>query len=97
MSSAGFRTNLGLVNASAVETTVTAELFRADGTRLGELSVTLRPFESVQRTEIFREVTADAVADGYVAVKTTTYGAAFFAYASVVDNRSNDPVYMPAR
>ena len=93
----GFRTNLGLINASSVETTVVADLFRADGTQLGEVSVTLRPFESVQRTEIFREVTADAVADGYIAVKTTTYGAAFFAYASVIDNRSNDPVYMPAR
>jgi hypothetical protein len=95
--SAGFRTNLGLVSASAVTTTVVADLFRSDATQLGEVTVTLRPYESVQRTEVFREVASDAVADGYIVVKTTTDGGRFFAYASVIDNRSNDPVYMPAR
>jgi len=95
--SAGSRTNLGLVSVSASPMTVVADLFRSDATQLGEVTVTLRPYESAQRTEVFREVTAGVVADGYIVVKTPTDRARFFAYASVIDNRSNDPVYMPAR
>jgi hypothetical protein len=95
--SAGFRTNLGLVSASAGAMSVVVDLFRADGIALGELTVPLRPFESVQRNEVFREVTSDAVDDGYIVVRTTTDGSRFFAYATLIDNRSNDPVYIPAR
>jgi len=43
---------------------------------------------------VFREVTAAAVADGYLKVSTTTDGGAFFALASVVDNATGDPVGM---
>jgi hypothetical protein len=37
------------------------------------------------------------VTDGYALVQTLTPGARFFAYASVVDNRSGDPVFIAAQ
>ncbi len=95
--STGFRTNLGLVSASPLPMTVVVDLFRADGTQLGELSVPLRPYESVQRNEVLLGVAAGPVDDGYAVVQSPTPGAFFFAYATVIDNRTNDPVYIPAR
>ncbi|MEW6338599.1 MAG: hypothetical protein ACOY3Y_04220 [Acidobacteriota bacterium] len=40
--------------------------------------------------------TAD-VSDGYAVLRTPTPGGRFYAYASVVDNRSGDPIYVPAQ
>jgi hypothetical protein len=93
----GFRTNIGLVSASFKPIVVEVELYRADGTMLGRLSYPLRAFESIQSNEIFGEVTTDAIENGYAIVRTTTEGGQFFAYATVIDNRTNDPVYIPAR
>ena len=95
--SSGFRTNVGLVSASPSPMTVEVELYRADGSLLGKLSYALRSYESIQRNEIFREVTAEAIEDGYAIVRTNTESGEFFAYATVIDNRTNDPVYIPAR
>ncbi|MFI5168004.1 MAG: WD40/YVTN/BNR-like repeat-containing protein [Thermoanaerobaculales bacterium] len=95
--SAGFRTNLGLVSAGPAAMSVVVDFFGADGTMLGELTVGLLPYESVQHNEVFREVTSAVVDDGYIVVKTTTDGGRFFAYATVIDNRSNDPTYVTAR
>ena len=36
------------------------------------------------------------VAKGFAVVSTDSPGGAFIAYASVVDNASGDPVYVPA-
>jgi hypothetical protein len=41
-------------------------------------------------------VTPVAITNGFALVSTTTPKGAFLAYASVVDNRSGDPVYIPA-
>jgi hypothetical protein len=48
-------------------------------------------------TDIFALVTDQDVADGYALVRTRSSGGRFFAYASVVDNRSGDAVFIPAQ
>jgi hypothetical protein len=42
-------------------------------------------------------VTSTDVPDGFAVLRTTTPGGAFLAFASVVDNRSGDPIFIPAR
>ncbi len=37
------------------------------------------------------------VNDAFAIVTSSTDGAAFFAYASVVDNGTNDPIFVPGR
>jgi len=93
----GFRANLGLVNASGAPITVNAEFYRADGVRIGSRSYWLPAHGYRQENKVFRKVTTDAVYDGYVVLSTTTAAGRFFAYASVVDNRSGDPITIPAR
>ncbi len=94
--SQGFRTNIGLTNLNTRTTEVSIGLYDANGTQLGTVEETLESYEFVQIDKIFQKVTLDAVDNGYAIVSSSTQGAAFFAYASVVDNRSGDPVYIPA-
>ena len=93
----GFRTNLGIVNASATPVTVEVKLFRGDGSYLGVQNHTLPAYGFKQVNEVFKTVTTQDVADGYAVLRTTTSGGSFFAYASVIDNTSGDPILIPAR
>ncbi len=93
----GFRTNLGLANASAREIAVVFSLYRSDGFLLGRQSRTLGAYAFIQIGNVFNLVSTQGVAEGFIVLETATDGGAFFAYASVVDNRSGDPIYVPAR
>ncbi len=95
-STSGYRANLGLVNTTGMSFSVRADLYRADGSFLGSKSYPLDPYEMRQIDKIFTKVTSASVQDGYAVVSTTTSGASFFAYGSVVDNATGDPVYVPA-
>jgi len=92
----GARANLGLVNATGAELKVKVELFTAGGERLGIVNRTLEPYEFEQLNRVFDRVTGDDVDDGYAVLSTSTPGGAFFAYASVVDNLTGDPVAISA-
>ncbi len=95
--SSGFRTNIGLVNMTAQAIDVEVALYRGDGSWLGTQSVRLRPYDFQQLDRIYTLVTSVDVANGYAVVETTTQDGRFFAYASVVDNRTGDPIHVPAR
>jgi hypothetical protein len=88
----GYRTNIGFLNAVNMPITIEIKLFDSPGTLLGTLTYTLRPFEFKQIDKIFRNVTSNAVADGYAILRTTTPDGRFFAYASVIDNATGDPI-----
>ena len=98
VSTQGFRTNLGLVNATGSTITVEVDTYRgADGLHLGLKSYSLGPFKSIQLNEFLKnELAAGSIDDAFALVRTTTPGGVFFAFASVIDNRSNDPIYVPA-
>ncbi len=92
----GFRTNLGLLSATAVALPVRAAFYLADGRLLGTVDVTLKPYEFRQLDRAFEQVTGEVVPDGYILVSTALAGGRFFAYASVVDNLTGDPTLVPA-
>ena len=92
--SAGFRTNLGLVNLADASTAVDIDVHAADGTVIGTLSRNLKPYEHRQFNDIFDMVGAGDVADGYAVARTTAQDGSFLAYASVVDNGSGDAVFI---
>ena len=93
----GFRTNVGLVSASPAPITLVVSFFSAEGFQLGTIQLTLQPFEFRQLDRAFEQVTPDVVTNGSVIVSTLTAGGKFFAYASVVDNITGDPNYVPAQ
>ena len=93
----GFRTNIGLLNVSAVPMTVEIRLFDRDDNLVGSFSEPLLPFEFRQLDRPFAKYTSADIPEGYANLWTNTVGASFVAYASVIDNRSGDPIYIPAR
>ncbi len=93
----GFRTNLGFVNESPAPIDVAADFYLATGVWLGSKEWTLPPYGFSQIDRAFEQVTGDPVADGYIVVQTTTVAARFVAYASVVDNITGDPIFVPAQ
>jgi len=91
----GFRTNLGLVNLEGFPITIDIDLYLADLTALGRVSVNLEPYEYNQIDGIFSRVTSDAVPDGIAITRAATTGARYLTYASVIDNLTGDPIYIP--
>ncbi len=92
-----FRTNIGLFNFSPNSARVRIRYFLSTGTELGNEVVTLDSNEIRQLGSAFRRVTTNDVPDGYVRIEPLDEGAQILAYASVIDNASSDPIFIPAR
>jgi PKD repeat protein len=88
---ATYRSNVGFVNTTGGTITVTADFYNGSGNYLGTKNYSLRPYEYIQRSYIYRDVTQANITNGRIEVRCSTGG--FFAYASMVDNGSGDPTF----
>jgi len=102
---AEYRTNIGLVNASQFSSTVLRlRVFDNTGTQVGEIDQSLGPLGRIQLP--VTQIAAGFTGDGYVTVEqvsaTPAPGqadalAGFFAYGSLLDNRTSDPTTLEAQ
>jgi photosystem II stability/assembly factor-like uncharacterized protein len=87
-----FRTNLILSNATSASLDVDVALFADTGANLGNKRYTLAPLGMTQVTRVVRDVGFSAdVRGARVVLSTPTVGGSFAAYASAIDNITNDP------
>lgn len=87
-----FRTNLVLANATDSVTEADVELRSSSGSLLATRRVRLEPASMTQLTRVVRELgVLGNVAGARVRLSTQTAGGAFAAYASSIDERSQDP------
>jgi len=87
-----FRTNLILANATEAALSVDVRLVSRDGVTLGSKSYTLPPLGMTQVTRVVRDLGVSGdVAGARVVLSTPTASGAFAAYASAIDNITNDP------
>ena len=93
----GFRTNIGVINASPIETNIEVALYRGDGTYMLTRILRLYPWGYHQENDILNCVTRTNVFDGYAVVRAADPEVRFFAFASVVDTVSGDALYIPAQ
>ncbi len=93
----GFRSNIGLVNRAAAELTVTLTLYSRTGSTIATKNVALpaRSFQQSALWALFPEVQGQSHSALTMKVATNTADAVS-GYASVVDNRTQDPVYIQA-
>ena len=92
LNSTSFRSNVGFINVSAADSTVTATLYDAQGSPAGPVITQSVPAGGwVQVSNIFSQ--APSVAGGYVRFQAS--GGTVWAYGSVVDNGTNDPTSLP--
>jgi hypothetical protein len=95
---ASFRTNLILTNAMSSPVTVSLTLLDSSGATLGSSTVPLLPLEMTQIGAVGRSLALGAnVTNATLVLTTSTSGGAFAAYASVIDNGTNDPRTLLAR
>ena len=90
---ASFRTNLGLVNLGGQPLEVATRYFSLDGSLLATRAYRVLPHGHLQ---VNRALPESAAAGAFATLTSDDADARFLAYASVVDNGSDDPVYVPA-
>jgi hypothetical protein len=91
---AHYRTNIGFMNGSAVPVTLVVEFRSSGGEFLASNVIELPPFGADQWNQPLRQLGFDSVVNGHADVWTETEGAAFTTYASMIDNRTNDPTFI---
>ena len=88
---AAYRCNIGLVNVGSGAATVLVELYSGAGTKLTDYRVSLASEQWAQETQPFKNKVGQSAMDRGYAKITVQTGSGVFAFASVVDNLTNDP------
>jgi PKD repeat protein len=96
-SDAAYRTNIGLVNRSGAPLTASLTLFTSDGRSLGTTSATVpaNTFQQTALTSLWSSVSGGSY-DRLTLTITSSAANALSTYASVIDNRTQDPIYIQA-
>jgi hypothetical protein len=93
---ADFRTNVGFVNLGSSTCTVRVRLYSASGLQIGSaVTRPVDPGEWVQINDVYDEAGAGSSSLGMATVELVSGDGPIWAYASVVDNTSNDPTTVP--
>lgn len=87
-----FRTNLGLAEGAGQRASVRVRFFDRIGTLVKEVPIELRAGEMRQDNIAFYPYEVPAFEDGRIEVVLTSFSGAVAAYASVIDNRTSDPL-----
>jgi len=94
---AQYRTNIGFVNTGGTTATVQVELLDASGSVLATFSQDVAPGQSWQANRPFSTQAGRTNLSGGSARVTVTAGSGVIAYASVVDNGTQDPTTIPMK
>lgn len=89
--SARYRTNLGLVEAAGEPASVVVSIYGDSGQRLGQYPIDMKPGEHMQLGR-FMQSKGHTVNDGRIEVTVTSSTGKVTAYASVLDNATQDPL-----
>ncbi len=92
-STAAFRCNVGLAEVSGSAATVRVRLLDASGVERFAKDVVLQPYANEQFA--LADAGAPAIANGRIVVEIIEGNGRVLAYASVVDNRTGDPIFIP--
>jgi len=87
--SEAYRSNLGIMNGTSESIAVNYARYLPDGTRWANSQREIPPWGNIQINRVFED--ADPVEGAYIEVWTETFGGAFAAYGSVLDNPTSDP------
>ncbi|HEX3578246.1 MAG TPA: hypothetical protein VHY33_06750, partial [Thermoanaerobaculia bacterium] len=92
--STAFRTNLGALNTGGIDEVVRFTLYDAAGHAMGSADRTVGALGVVQFS--IDAITSAPIADGRVEFEVLTANGHALAWASVVDNATGDPIFVPA-
>jgi hypothetical protein len=90
-----FRSNIALTNTADVPAVVRVRLYLGNGAEAGAFVLKLWPGEWIQENRPFEKYCNVADLDAGWARVEVLSGAGIIGYASIIDNRSNDPMTIP--
>ena len=90
--STAYRTNFGLVEAAGESASVLVHVFDNSGHEIAQIPETLQPGEHRQMNNFLAANGISTLSDGRLEVEVTSTTGKVTAYASVVDNLTNDPL-----
>ena len=95
--SAAFRSNVGVVEVSGQPATVRLFLVNPNSAAAPTIDVALGPNQFVQLGNIFSQAfgASNSVYNGRVSAQVISGTGRISAYGSLIDNRSNDPAFIP--
>jgi hypothetical protein len=92
-----YRSNVGFVEVTGKPATIEVTAFEADSKISQTISINLKANEYVQYGKILQLFGLGTVYNGRVSVKVISGEGRVYAYGSMVDNRTEDPTYVPAQ
>jgi photosystem II stability/assembly factor-like uncharacterized protein len=92
----GVRVNVGVFNQADVAQVVTYRIFDGSGTKLGEVSRFFAAREIFQINDVFAFLRVSAAVESAYCVMEASELLPLLAYGAVIDNRSQDPIFIPA-
>ena len=90
--SSQYRTNVGIVEGSGQPANVLISIFDVTGKKLKDVPLSLKGGQQLQAASFLASVGIPSLDDGRIEVKVTSGEGRVTAYASVVDNKSTDPL-----
>lgn len=92
-----FRTNLGIAEVTGRPVTVEITAIVPDSLVAPKREITLAGNEFTQLTQVLRTMNLTDVYNGRIALRVISGEGKITAYGSVVDNKTQDPTYIPAQ
>jgi hypothetical protein len=89
--STAYRTNFGIVEGAGEHATALVRIYNAAGQQVATTTINLQPGEHQQLNGLLQQLNV-AIDDGRIEVEVTSATGKVTAYASVLDNRTNDPL-----
>jgi hypothetical protein len=94
----GSRVNVGVINPENAAQVVTIRVFSRAGERLGRVKRLLLAKQATQINDVFHELGLPGDVDAaYVLVEGSSPPFRIFAYAAIIDNASQDPIFVPGQ
>ena len=91
-----FRTNVGMFNPVENQAaTVQLSLMSENGELIARDQLELPPLRHIQLNDIFSRLDAPLDTNCWISFEVVNRDSGIYAYASVIDNTSGDPVYIP--
>jgi hypothetical protein len=94
--SATYRANIVVAEVDGKSATVEMKVYVADG-RSATKFVELQPFQFVQLGSMLAGLGLDNAANARISIRVIGGQGRVSGYASVIDNRTQDPTYIPAQ
>jgi hypothetical protein len=97
LSNSYFRTNMGFTEFEGKNTQLKVEIYSSEGSKLGEKVYSVEGYKNLQINSIFEDIGISGDISYSYAKITCLSGGSVFAYASVVDNKTGDAIFIPLK